>query len=73
MLKKERFQWIPRAQSAFEALKQVMVSAPILSLPNFDELFIIESDASGFGIGAVLMENMKPIAYFSRILICENN
>lgn len=66
LLKFESFIWTQLQQAAFEALKKAMVSAPVLSLPNFHETFIIEADASGFGLGAVLMQKKNPIAYFSK-------
>ena len=49
-------------------LKDKLISAPLLSLPNFANTFEIECDASGLGIGAVLMQEGKLIAYFSEKL-----
>ena len=53
---KSIFQWTPEAQSAFEALKQKLVSTPILALPSMKEPFILYTDASMTAVGAVLAQ-----------------
>lgn len=63
---KDPFQWTPQAQSAFEDLKAALSSAPVLTLPNFQMPFTVETDASGVGMGAVLSQGGHPIAYFSK-------
>ena len=62
------FHWGEKQQVAFDTLKEKLTSALILALPNFDLAFELECDASGIGIGAVLKQNNKPIAYFSEKL-----
>ena len=67
-LKKDNFNWNDTATAAFEQLKSVMLTAPVLAIPNFSIPFVVEADALGKGLGAVLSQNKHPIAYFSKAL-----
>ena len=68
VLTKEGFQWGPQAQETFEILKEKIIMALVLALPDFNLEFVIESDASGQGLGAILTQQGKPVAYFSKAL-----
>jgi hypothetical protein len=67
-LKKNSFQWNTEQHDAFDKLKAVMSQPPLLALPHFSISFAIETDARDTGIGAVLMQQSRPLAYFSKSL-----
>ncbi|KAL0405095.1 UNVERIFIED_CONTAM: Retrovirus-related Pol polyprotein from transposon.6 [Sesamum latifolium] len=67
-LKGHRFDWTPEAAVAFGALKAAMMPLLILSLPNFELPFDVTIDASQVAVGAVLSQNRRFIAFFSKKL-----
>lgn len=66
------FVWTAEANSAFEALKRSLTSCPVLSCPHYDLPFEVHTDASNYGIGAMLCQKINgqehPIAYMSKSL-----
>ena len=71
--KNAQFVWTPTCQQAFDKLKQLLTDAPVLAFSNFEQDFILETDASGEGLGAVLAQKhpdggIRPVAFASRTL-----
>lgn len=64
--------WTKEAETAFQALKQVLSSSPVLHAPDFGCPFILQTDASDVGLGAILSQvqggEEHPVVYISRKL-----
>ncbi|WVZ97626.1 hypothetical protein U9M48_043144 [Paspalum notatum var. saurae] len=63
--KNAKFAWSPKCEEAFGTLKKLLTSAPILAQPDITKPFDVYCDASGSGIGCVLMQEGRVIAYAS--------
>ena len=66
LLRRDAFVWDTEAETAFQALKRALTTGPVLQMPDFDKLFMVDCDASGVGFGAVLHQGAGPLAFFSR-------
>ena len=67
------FIWSPACEEALQKLKGLLIEAPVLAFPEFDRGFLLDTDASGVGLGAVLAQkqndgSVRPVAYASRTL-----
>lgn len=57
LLKKDQFEWLDQAQLDFNRLKQAMITTLVLALLDFNKVFVVESNASWFGLGVVLIQD----------------
>jgi hypothetical protein len=62
------FSWGTTQENAFTMLKDKLTHAPLLQLSDFNKTFEVECDASGIGLGGVLLQDGKPVAYFNEKL-----
>ena len=63
-----KFEWTDKCQNSFEHLKEMLVEAPVLTQPTFGKEYTLYSDGSGIGLGCVLMQDGKVVAYASKQL-----
>lgn len=68
LLRKNQFRWDEEATIAFNNLKQILISAPVLVYPDFDLPFTVETDACDISVGAILLQLEHPVAFYSRKL-----
>ena len=61
-----KFEWDEKCQSSFEQLKKILVEAPVLTQPTLGREYVMYSDASRIGLGCVLMQDGKVVAYALR-------
>jgi hypothetical protein len=68
LLKNNYFTWTLVVYHAFQAFKEAMCTTPVPTLPNFTKNFVLECNASRRGIGGVLMQDGRPLAFTSKKL-----
>lgn len=71
--KNSKFYWTSRQEESLKLVKEHLISAPVLTCPNFDLPFVIQTDASAYGLGAILSQNHpdlgeRVVCYLSRSL-----
>jgi hypothetical protein len=66
LAKGKTFEWTPSREASFQELKKRLTTAPVLTMPDMEKPFSIYCDASGQGLGCVLMQDGHVVAYASR-------
>jgi hypothetical protein len=63
-----QFEWGSRQEESFQKIKEILTAAPVLAYYDVRKPVTITCDASKSGLGAVLLQDLKPVAYASRAL-----
>ena len=63
--KDEKFNWTPECEATFHTLRTLLTTAPVLAQPDIEKPFDVFCDASGIGLGCLLMQEGRVIAYAS--------
>jgi hypothetical protein len=66
LVKRKTFEWTPRCETSFQELKKKLTMASVLTMPDMEKQFSIYCDASGQGLGCMLMQDGHVVAYASR-------
>ncbi|XP_062080133.1 uncharacterized mitochondrial protein AtMg00860-like [Humulus lupulus] len=66
--KQQKFEWTEKCEESFKTLKDKLITAPVLCVPNDKGKFVVYCDASEQGLGCVLMQDERVVAYASRQL-----
>ena len=64
--KNSKFEWTDECQTAFVVMKKIMAQDVLLMYPEYGNRFDVHTDGCNYQIGAVISQNGKPVAYFSR-------
>lgn len=71
MLKRGALFWTYVTAISFNQLKQALVQALVLAIPDLSKQFVLDTDASDQGFGVVLMQEGHPVAYLSKAVSCK--
>lgn len=65
--KNSKFEWTSKHEDTFLILKKKISEAPVLAIQNLQRLFELETDAFGYAMGAILLQEGRPVAYHSEM------
>ena len=68
LLKEQTWSWLEKHEDAWNAIKYVLIKQPVLQYYDVNKDIIVQADSSSTGLGAVLIQDGKPVAYASRAL-----
>lgn len=72
LLRQDAFQWDDEVTAASEGLKAALTTCPVLQMPDFDKVFVVDCDTLGAGFGVVLHQGVGPLSYFHRPFVAHH-